>query len=935
MSKLYHKPPPPLNLAPALEPPLSRRHPADYLRLLTWLLYRPQTLWKYLDHSHSTGPHPTQHELRLRLTLQRELLHQMLVLMGISLFLVDMSVWFFLQPFVPVSTLLLGLVLGFLLIIVISGVWFGSVRWFAVTAPTPSTVVQGIGCLTLFACAASAAVIARDHPISIVRWGFAGVVPGILTAIMFYSAQVELERRVLARFPYQCAVGLLLCAAALLPLSLLPGIISSLMTGLRPIMIFLGVAALVDWGVVQRVDDWVLGMMRWQLDISRGTHRPHSDGTWSVAAVTALDLPYVEAELRKHLQSQWAVGVQSAFELTRYTRQHVLVYEVIYAELQDKKGEDVLEKVARLAPMQWDLRLFGHVEPLPPPKQESLFSFKRMIQEFATPPPSPSPLKGHPLRIRLTAESEPHAAVAGFWYLQQRHPQRAKEAFEKFKMTDYGKELIALAEALHLISQETPKASVKPVFFAKRPDPVKHKELWDAINTLQEVVRLTWVLQRSHHPDARLKLYQLLRTHLEKVINDVDPQQIGGHTVRGAAKLWLPQIDDLWADLHQGSGTAEKIKFVENPFVYAEPVRSGVALARRGERKEILDAWKTENFNNLLITGQCQIGKTTLILSAVHATHNIIPAYVNLHQLPRQATIETLLLALCDAIDESLVWDEPNRSSFQAEPYRAFQRYVGNVCAALGPSKKLIMILDALEELEQLDLYRRDPDAARHLFSALWELSQSYQNLGCVFVTPYTLEELRNKYGPSVATGLIDKAVGYLTETETRQLLQRPRQEFLPYFLDEAVTEVYRLTYGQPFLVQLIAYCVVDRFNQAASSATPRQPLFDVECIHEAQRHPIFKRHSVRYFQCLMAEIAAHASHGCQQLLCGLAHADDQGLSLTQVQRIIANSAPDCGKILTAHKIVRVSNDQWHISVPLLRRWLRHQCTKQSNSQTP
>ncbi|MCS7286744.1 MAG: hypothetical protein NZ653_06405 [Anaerolineae bacterium] len=56
--------------------------------------------------------------------------------------------------------------------------------------------------------------------------------------------------------------------------------------------------------------------------------------------------------------------------------------------------------------------------------------------------------------------------------------------------------------------------------------------------------------------------------------------------------------------------------------------------------------------------------------------------------------------------------------------------------------------------------------------------------------------------------------VSYLREEDARALIRRPVQDFPDIYEDEAVEAIVRLTRGQPYLVQLTGYELVEHLNR-------------------------------------------------------------------------------------------------------------------------
>jgi len=125
-------------------------------------------------------------------------------------------------------------------------------------------------------------------------------------------------------------------------------------------------------------------------------------------------------------------------------------------------------------------------------------------------------------------------------------------------------------------------------------------------------------------------------------------------------------------------------------------------------------------------------------------------------------------------------------------------------------SKRLILAIDEFELIEQgIHDKRIDPGLLPYLRS----INQQYWWLGLIFAGLHTLDEMGRDYRSAFYGQAQYIRLGYLAREDALKLITQPHPDFALEYEDELIDEIYRLTFGQPYLVQRLCWDLVNRWN--------------------------------------------------------------------------------------------------------------------------
>jgi hypothetical protein len=167
----------------------------------------------------------------------------------------------------------------------------------------------------------------------------------------------------------------------------------------------------------------------------------------------------------------------------------------------------------------------------------------------------------------------------------------------------------------------------------------------------------------------------------------------------------------------------------------------------------------------------------------------------------------------CD-IAAALEMALPNFDCFAAQPMHYFQTlFLPQVLQALG-QRRLLLLLDEIEELETRVLSGRLDEA---VFAWLRHTLQHQSQFAFVFCGAHEPVQLTTQFWSPTLNTVLSRRVGHLSYESTRTLITQPTTPALCYD-DLALDQLHRLVAGHPFFTQLYCHTLVDQANQQRRS---------------------------------------------------------------------------------------------------------------------
>ncbi|NEQ69392.1 MAG: ATP-binding protein [Symploca sp. SIO2D2] len=272
-----------------------------------------------------------------------------------------------------------------------------------------------------------------------------------------------------------------------------------------------------------------------------------------------------------------------------------------------------------------------------------------------------------------------------------------------------------------------------------------------------------------------------------------------------------------------------------------------------------------------------------------------------------------------------------------------------------GGHQSLIIALDEFEQIEELiNNGKIAPDFMKVLRASV----QKSRHIGFAFAGLHTLEEMTEDYFQPFFASVIPIPVSFLPPAATHQILANPAIEDFPLdYTPETLDQIYKLTAGQPYLVQLVGFQLVNRYNnQVFEQKRDREPVFTLEDLEAVINNPDFLNKGRYYFtgvwgqategapgqQEILRILAPHPSGLSQSALTAAANlnefeiGNDLADAETRGHGDAGNENPssyfvhplDEATLLAAlqtlkrHDVIHKTQEGWQISVELFRRWV-------------
>jgi hypothetical protein len=264
---------------------------------------------------------------------------------------------------------------------------------------------------------------------------------------------------------------------------------------------------------------------------------------------------------------------------------------------------------------------------------------------------------------------------------------------------------------------------------------------------------------------------------------------------------------------------AEMRQEIDNPYVIGVPLtqQQEIFVGRTDAIGRIEELLLDRRRPPLLLYGQRRVGKTSLLNNLGRLLPSTItPLFVDLQGPATQASghagfLYNIARGMVDSArrQRGLTLPPLSREALAADPFTSFDEWLDRVEEVLGQDSALLA-LDEFESLENAIGRARLEEEA--VLGMLRHLIQHRPRFKVLLATSHTLGELQRWASYLINVQVVH--IGYLTEAEARQVIERPVKGFALRYEAEAVRLVLDLTRGHPFLVQLLCAEIVALKNQ-------------------------------------------------------------------------------------------------------------------------
>ncbi|MDJ0774135.1 MAG: ATP-binding protein [Mastigocoleus sp. MO_167.B18] len=677
---------------------------------------------------------------------------------------------------------------------------------------------------------------------------------------------------------------------------------------------------------IPRPENWLIG--------SIFNQRFFENGNGFIPHVTPLPLPGLTLQLQKWLREDWETSLHNLNEILAYTMQFYSAVRAVNQVLKNTPSEQIIWRVSHLSEIinHRNIISFASVSFIKSiraalSKRFWLFSFECYGQSFLPPV----------LDIRLDTPAS--TVTAGFWYLHVQKPQLAQEAFAHTRSLLYGEEMFTLAQILEVFQSAKEVDKINQIELLPLPSqPLLRSDSWKTIASLYRVVEDIQLVQRSVSRATRAFALNRALGELKNILDHPDSlPRTEKALILSIAQTWQESLLNLTGDI----GRVNITKPVSNPYIVGDPVVGDRFMGREDIIRQLEELWVMgQQLQSVVIYGHRRMGKTSILRNATNCLGSGVKvAYVNMLEVGNapQGIVE-VLMAICDGISQVVQIPPPGNDDLFNFPLPTFRRYLQQVVeklnveiyhntsdssnsTSMGGTKGLIIALDEFEKIEELIDAGKIP---ADFMGFLRGLVQMNSQIAFAFAGLHTLEEMTADYFQPFFASVIPIRVGFMSRAATRQILANPDPDFPLDYTPQALDKIYHLTSGQPYLVQLIGFQLVRRYNNYVfEQGRSRNPNFTPEDVETVINDANFFRQGRYYFDGVWGQAARGVPQ--QQKILEVLADQPQGLSienLVTATDIIESDLQKALKTLKRHDVVTEKDANWRIIVELFRLWL-------------
>lgn len=499
-----------------------------------------------------------------------------------------------------------------------------------------------------------------------------------------------------------------------------------------------------------------------------------------------------------------------------------------------------------------------------------------------------------------------------------------KRFFDKMKLFLSYKQLSKFSDNLDEENSQGGKSLVNEQIFI----PV---EVLNAIENLEvakaEVVKYLNASSDKNKKDPLTRAINTLKD-LEANVDTVNAEAVPEiNLIKRIIVQWNQLIIKQGAELAQVPET----KPISNPYVAGNPVRGDLFVGREDIMTKLKNKWIERNqLASVVLFGHRRMGKSSILLNlntCLSSDVSIIVAYFSMHSTSNIKNANGLLYNLSDAIYKSIPATHQQRLGkpeqqrfFQGDPQKVFSEFVLEKLGKIleEHEQKLIVAIDEFEVIEDLI----DENKLSKSLLEFWRsLIQTHTYFILIFAGLYTLEEMTKDYW-SPFYGSVDKIqVSFLDYDDSKKLITNPTTDFDADYDPETVEEIYELTHGQPYLIQLICSNLVDFVNDRISEGRERRfTRSDLIAVLDTKE---FWLNGDAYFGGVWGQAKKSGPEGQTAILKELVHGDLLSHEIVEKTGLTDTQVKESLDTLIKHDVIAEQNNKYSYNVELMRRWVK------------
>jgi hypothetical protein len=388
------------------------------------------------------------------------------------------------------------------------------------------------------------------------------------------------------------------------------------------------------------------------------------------------------------------------------------------------------------------------------------------------------------------------------------------------------------------------------------------------------------------------------------------------------AKHWQDIVNLYLQDLIEESVQLQEI---DSPYIIGIPItnQQKIFAGRTDISKRLERLVLDRQSPPLLLYGQRRIGKTSLLnnLGKLLPT-NIIPLFIDLQGSVSSAKdhagfIYNLARGMINSAKRQRNITLPSLAykTIVNDPFTHFDEWLDSLEKVLGND----VILLALDEFEVLDRVLNEGRFNENdVLGMLRNLIQHRPRFKVLLAGYHTLDEFQRWSSYLINAQVIH--LGYLQESEARQLIEEPIENFALRYQPPASQRVLDITKGHPFLVQLLCAEIVALKNDQDPSIRRLATLADVEAaIPAALEHGSMFFSDIERNQ-LDAQSLKVLRYFAQQGEGAIISSADLAAHFTGGAKI-AESISGSIELLLRRELIETKPSGYSIQLELIRRW--------------
>ncbi|WRH67189.1 MAG: ATP-binding protein [Planktothrix sp. GU0601_MAG3] len=517
--------------------------------------------------------------------------------------------------------------------------------------------------------------------------------------------------------------------------------------------------------------------------------------------------------------------------------------------------------------------------------------------------------------------TQPYAAIGGFWYLSNGQPEKASQLFYHVRFLPYGEEMLILSRILLILKKVKNFEDIVTLELPNLPpEPYLRSRTWGDIKALYQVFENVKLIKNSASRSARSLALNRAQGEIEAILDQSETlPEVERGLIIDIAQNWQSALLGITKEVGKISIT----KKVINPYIIGNPVIGKQFIGREDIIKQLEELWvSTSQLQSVVLFGHRRMGKTSILRNiSTRLDEKVKLAYINLLTVGNSIQgVGEVLMAIADSLSDTLQIPPPDDESLINLPYRTFERYLKQIETQLGDTG-LIIALDEFEQIEELIKSDRIP---KDFMGVLRGMVQMSPKIAFALAGLHTLEEMTEDYFNPFFASIIPIRVSFLERATCRYLLANPGEDFPLDYKPDALDYIYDLTAGQPYLVQLIGFLLVRRYNdQVFELGNNRDPMFTITDVNGIINQPEFYQNGRYYFTGVWQQ-AGEGSPGQQQIIKAIAP-HPTGLDFNTLQTVTnldPNSLQNAIDTLSRHDVIQETDNHWRIIVELFRRWV-------------